>query len=620
MDGRRPLPLLVAVLLFLVRRSLTSPDADVLFAFKATIIDNSGSLSSWVPDSDPCSGKVTKWAGVLCDDEGSVDGLRLENMNLAGVIDVGPLAALPRLRTFSIINNGFAGTMPEFGKLTSLKAVYLSRNKFSGELPDASFAGMSWLKKLYLSNNQFTGAIPASVASLPRLLELGLDGNRFTGAIPQLRSNELKMVNLSNNNLEGSIPAGISNMDASLFSGNKGLCGKPLQVSCSSSSSSSPPPASSSSSSSPSSNMSSMVVLSLVLAIIAIILSTRRRPPENNVKAPPAVVKSSKPAQTKEEMMEEGSIRSDAGSTTSKKSTKETDQGRLIFVKDGIGRFELKDLLKSSAEVLATSNFVTSYKAALPNGTAMVVKRFRNMNRVGKEDFDEHMRRLGRLSHPNLLPLVAYYYRKDEKLLVTGYAVKRSLADLLRQKEASLDWCTRLKIVKGVAKGLNYLYEELQMLSVPHGHLKSSNVLLNDSLEPLLTDFALIPVMNPAQAAQFMAAFKCPEYKKQERTCKKSDVWSLGMLILEILTGKVPATEKGGTDLPALVSSVPREEWASKVLDGEVMPTPAATTKEELIKLLQIGLDCCEEDAEKRCELEEALDKIEALKEAASGD
>ncbi|XP_042404468.1 pollen receptor-like kinase 4 [Zingiber officinale] len=617
MDGRRPLPLLVVVLLLLLaRRSLTSPDADVLFAFKATIVDNSGSLSSWIPDTDPCSGHVTKWAGVICDNEGSVDGLRLENMNLAGVIDVGPLAALPQLRSFSIINNGFAGTMPEFGKLTSLKAVYLSRNKFSGELPDASFAGMSWLKKLYLSNNQFAGAIPASVAALPRLLELGLDGNRFAGAIPQFRSNELKMVNLSNNNLEGSIPAGISNMDASLFSGNEGLCGKPLQVSCSLSSSSSSSP-SSPSSNQPLLHMSSMVVLSLVLAIIAIILSTRRRPPVKNV-----AVKNSKPAPTKEEMMEEGTTRSGGGSTTSKKSTKETDQGRLIFVKEGIGKFDLRDLLKSSAEVLATGNFVTAYKAALPNGTAMVVKRFRNMNRVGKEDFDEHMRRLGRLSHPNLLPLVAYYYRKDEKLLVTGYAVKRSLADLLHgsRLKASVDWFTRLKIVKGVAKGLNYLYEELQMLSVPHGHLKSTNVLLNDSLQPLLTDFALIPVMNPAHAAQFMAAFKCPEYKKQERTCKKSDVWSLGVLILEILTGKVPATEKGGTDLPALVSSVPREEWASKVLDGEVQPTPAATTKEALIELLQIGLDCCEEDDEKRCELEEALDRIEALKEASSGD
>ncbi|KAG6520881.1 pollen receptor-like kinase 5 [Zingiber officinale] len=614
MDGRRPLPLLVALLLLLARRSLTSPDADVLFAFKATITDNSGALRSWDQESDPCTGNATKWAGVLCDDDGSVSGLRLANMDLAGIIDVGPLAALPRLRSFSIVNNAFDGKMPEFGKLKSMKAVYLSRNKFSGELPDSAFADMGWLKKLYLSNNEFTGAIPASVAALPRLLELGLDGNGFTGPIPELRSNDLKMVNFSNNHLEGSIPASLRKMDANLFSGNEGLCGEPLQVSCSSS------PPSPPLSSSPNQTLLHVVVaLTLFLAIVAVILSLRRRPSENNANPPPAVMKS-KAAPTKEEAMEEGTTKSDAGSTTSKKSGKESDQGRLIFVKEGMGRFELKDLLKSSAEVLATSNFVSSYKASLPDGTAMVVKRFRNMNRVGKEDFDEHMRRLGRLSHPNLLPLVAYYYRKDEKLLVTGYAAKRSLADLLRGSESSkLDWCARLKIVKGVAKGLNYLYEELQMLSVPHGHLKSTNVLLDESFSPLLTDFALIPVTNPAHAAQFMAAFNCPEYKKQERTSKKSDVWNLGMLILEILTGKAPATEKGGADLLGLASSTPREEWASKVLDGETTAKATAAAQEEMLKLLQVGLDCCEEDVEKRCELEEALDRIEVLREEGGG-
>lgn len=191
------------------------------------------------------------------------------------------------------------------------------------------------------------------------------------------------------------------------------------------------------------------------------------------------------------------------------------------------------------------------------------------------------------------------------------------LSDPSLAQTQRIDWSTRLKIVKGVARGINYIYEELQMLLVPHGDLKSTNVLLSDSFVPLLTDFAFLPVMNQSHATQFMAAFKCPEYRQHEQTSKKSDIWSLGMLILEISTGKMPSAElqkeKDGVDLPSWVRSVDRDEWRSKVLDSGMKATTQG--EEEMLKLLQIGLDCCEEDAERRCELEETLDRIEALKE-----
>lgn len=100
----------------------------------------------------------------------------------------------------------------------------------------------------------------------------------------------------------------------------------------------------------------------------------------------------------------------------------------LTFLRDDRQRFDLGDLLKASAEILGSGVFGASYKAALCVGAVMVVKRFRQMNNVGKEDFQEHMRRLGRLRHPNLLPLVAFYYRKEEKLLVSDYVDNVSLA------------------------------------------------------------------------------------------------------------------------------------------------------------------------------------------------
>lgn len=106
-------------------------------------------------------------------------------------------------------------------------------------------------------------------------------------------------------------------------------------------------------------------------------------------------------------------------------------QGKLYFLRNDRERFELQDLLRASAEVLGSGSFGSSYKALLLSGQAMVVKRFREMSDVGKEEFYEHMKRLGNLSHPNLLPLVAFYYKKEEKLLITDFAENGSLASLL---------------------------------------------------------------------------------------------------------------------------------------------------------------------------------------------
>lgn len=102
---------------------------------------------------------------------------------------------------------------------------------------------------------------------------------------------------------------------------------------------------------------------------------------------------------------------------------------KLTFLRDDREKFDLADLLRASAEILGSGVFGSTYKAAIgTSGPVMVVKRYRQMNNVGREEFQEHMRRLGRLRHQNLLPLVAFYYRKEEKLLVSDYIDNVSLA------------------------------------------------------------------------------------------------------------------------------------------------------------------------------------------------
>lgn len=99
----------------------------------------------------------------------------------------------------------------------------------------------------------------------------------------------------------------------------------------------------------------------------------------------------------------------------------------LTFLKEDSEKFDMQELLRASAEVLGGGVFGSTYKAGL-NGKKMVVKRFKHMNQVSKEDFNEHMRRLGRMSHRNVQPIVAFYYKKEEKLLVTAFAENVSLA------------------------------------------------------------------------------------------------------------------------------------------------------------------------------------------------
>lgn len=312
----------------------------------------------------------------------------------------------------------------------------------------------------------------------------------------------------------------------------------------------------------------------------------------------------------------------DDDSTKTQESYKKSESGKLSFVREDRERFELQDLLRASAEVLGSSSFGSSYKAVLLTGPVIVVKRFREMSNVGREGFHEHMSRIGRFSHPNLLPLVAFYYKKEEKLLVSNFVENGSLASHLHGKRAphqrGLDWPTRLKIIKGVAKGLEYLYQELPNLTLPHGHLKSSNVFLDESFSPVLGDYALVPVINKDHAQKFMVAYKSPEYTEKDITTNKTDVWSLGILILEMLTGRFPANylkqgKGGNADLAAWVNSVVREEWTGEVFDKDMKST--RNGEGEMLKLLKIGMCCCEWNVERRWDLREVVEKIDELKE-----
>ncbi|KAE8655691.1 Pollen receptor-like kinase 4 [Hibiscus syriacus] len=604
-------------------------DMENLLIFKDSL-ENPANLRNWNASIRPCNGDQANWMGVICVGN-KIWGLQLENMGLGGMVNLEILNEMPTLRIINLMNNNFEGRIPEMKKLGELKALYLSNNHFTGDIPDNAFQGSRSLKNLFLANNGLSGEIPSSLAALPNLVVLKLEGNQFVGRIPDFKQS-VKVANFANNELEGPIPASLSSMSASIFTDNKNLCGPPLEIKCSVTSPPPPtPPPTAATASLPSPQVSPvykratsaleialiltsiLLLLALIAAIIFILCKRKQKRGESK------------------EWDGDDSYRLSAASVDQDKNKfsecgsmvkRNVDYGKLVFLKGEADRFDLQDLLKASAEVLGSGNFGASYKAVIMSGEAVVVKRYKQMNSVGREDFHGHMRRLGRLNHENLLPLEAYYYRREEKLLVCRFMEDGSLASHLHGNHSSdkpsLDWRTRLKIVKGIGRGLAYLYNELPSLVVPHGHLKSSNVLLNENFEALLCDYALRPVMNQEQAHMHMTAYKSPEHAINGRINRKTDVWCLGILILEILTGKFPEnylkpSYDSYTNLATWVNEMVKQKRTSELFDTEMLGTK--NSKGGMINLLKIGLSCCEDDPETRPELKEVVREIEELKD-----
>lgn len=586
---------------------------------------NAEALDDWDSRSSPC---VKRWAGIICFG-GLITGLHLSDFGLSGTIDIEALQQLRALRTLSLKNNSFSGQIPAFNKLGALKLLLLSHNKFSGQIPNDFFSSMASLKKVWLSNNDFTGNIPVSLMSLPHLLELHLEGNQFSGHIPPLKKpTTVTSLDLSHNKLEGEIPDSFSKFSNESFLGNDRLCGKQLDRDCSLMVAESlPQPAVEEKKESANSDGHTKLAIGIgvlvVMGILIIAAFTGRKKDtdddfsilekETPAEMIPVRVRSiKKPA--------EGSTR--RGFDSSRKGSShgsKNGMGDLIMINDEKGAFGLPDLMKAAAEVLGNGGLGSAYKAVMTNGLSVVVKRMREMNKLGRDGFDVEMRRFGRIKHKNILAPLAYHYRKEEKLLVSEYVPKGSLLYVLHGDRgtchADLNWPTRLKIIKGISSALGFLHSEYATYDLPHGNLKSSNVLLSENYEPLIIDYALDPLTNPNHAAQAMFAYKSPEYIQHQQISPKSDVYCLGIIILEIITGKFPSqyltNGKGGTDVVQWVVQASSEQREQDLIDPEIANNTSSI--DQMVQLLRIGATCIESSPVQRLDTREAIRRIEQI-------
>ncbi|KAK4760707.1 hypothetical protein SAY87_005600 [Trapa incisa] len=577
---------------------------------------------NWTASSSACD-----WVGVGCDStRSSVHTLRLPGADLVGPIPPNTIGRLTQLRVLSLRSNRLSGPVPDdFSRLTLVRSLYLQDNVLSGEFPP-SVTQMTRLTRLDISSNDFSGPIPFAVNNLNHLTGLLLENNNFSGTLPSIDSDGLTDFSVANNRLNGSIPASLSKFPASAFAGNLELCGGPLTP-CSPFFGQSPPPGGPPENpvSKKSKKLSTGAIVGiafgcalfslLLLIVLLLCLSRRQRRQPADPPKPPAAAAA---AGTRDVQVEAGTSSSKDDITG---SAEVAERNKLVFLEGGVYTFDLEDLLRASAEVLGKGSVGTSYKAVLEDGTTVVVKRLKDVA-ASKKEFDGQMERLGQIKHENLAPLRAYYYSKDEKLLVHDFLSAGSLSALLHGSRGSgrtpLDWDNRLKIAIGVGRGLAHLHHSGK---VAHGNIKSSNILLRPDHAACISDFGLNPVFGSSSPTNRIAGYRAPEVVETRKATFKSDVYSFGILLLELLTGKAPdqvSLGEEGIDLPKWVHSVVREEWTAEVFDVELMRY--TNIEEEMVQMLQLAMACVSAVPDQRPDMAEAVRVMEEMNRTLSDD
>ncbi|KAL1538081.1 hypothetical protein AAHA92_26864 [Salvia divinorum] len=582
--------------------AFSNPDSEALLRLKSSF-NYPQSLVSWMPGTEPCVNQT--WVGVVCEN-GVVSGLRLAKLGLSGWIDVDALASISGLRSVVFTSNYFSGSIPNFNLTTSLTELHLTENMFSGQIPSDFFLKMVGLRQVWLSENNFSGPIPASLARLPELTELHLERNRFSGLIPTFEQRSLVSVNFSDNDLEGEIPLCLSRFGDDAFQGNAGLMKRKNR----------------------SSNevlvtvfyfLIACAALLILMTVVLFVMRRRRGGAEAVKEEEDEREKKNVEDEQGKKNVEDPLTPAGGRRAVSSKPRFGARGDDLVFLDDEKGSFGMTDMMKAGAEVMKNGGMGSSFKTTMTGGMAVVVKRVKELNKIERGEFDEKIRWLGGLRHKNVLPLLAFYNGKQEKLLVYEFQPKGSLLLRLHEDQGSspieLNWPLRLKIIQGIARGLDFLHTELSSLELPHGNLKSSNVMLSMDYEPLLADYGFWSLISQSPAAGSLVAFKAPEAMERNHISPQCDVYFLGVMILEILVRKFPpqylSSAQGGTDLVLWARSAVAEEREGNMLDPDLANTN--DSMQQMKQLAHIALGCTEDDPERRLGLRECVSRIEGL-------
>ncbi|GLJ17422.1 hypothetical protein SUGI_0303170 [Cryptomeria japonica] len=522
--------------------------------------------------------------------------LLLQHNNLSGEIPVS-LAGCQKLELIDLSYNKLVGRIPP-DVIANLKNLvfYLnfSWNSLQGPLPQ-EISKIAMAQAIDISGNRLTGVIPNSLGDCTELEHLNLSHNAFEGPIPASLSKlkNLEEMDLSFNNLSGQIPEGglfPNRTVITLFMRNPGLCG-PTNYSL--------PPC-------PKQTLEKHSLLKkIVLSVVGTfafilcsyilgILWTQ--------------ILSSQPFHPSNFIFQ-----------------------RLIYQKISYQELVIATAEFDESNLLGVGNFGSVYKGILRDGKIVAIKALNLQNEEAHKSFITECKVLGRIRHRNLIKIISAFSYPGFKGLVLQFASNGSLEKHLHpgrdnQEFSKLEFEDCLSIAMDVAHGMEYLHHDCP-LQIVHCDLKTSNVLLDDNMTALVTDFGISRLTSTPNSIDSFSAttftlkgsigYIAPEYGLRGSVSTKGDVYSYGILILEMVTRKRPSDDifAGDLNLHKWVRSAFPDRLAD-IVDCGLLRDVNENLQDNrcLVSFIHVGLLCSSESPRERPSMKDVARFLESLK------
>ncbi|XP_066355139.1 leucine-rich repeat receptor-like tyrosine-protein kinase PXC3 [Miscanthus floridulus] len=548
----------------------------------------------------------------------SLSLLNLASNNLNGSVP-DSIGKLDKLVVLKLQKNNLSGPIPStFSDLKILSTLNLSQNSLSGEIPSGIFE-LPKLSNLYLQGNNISGPIPISISSSKYLIELNLGDNALTGTIPTMPTTlTTSLLNLSHNHLNGHIPSNINSLsELEILDLSHNYLSGDVPSSLGS--------------------LQSLTLLELSYNNLSGHVP-RFRPNQNldiDVVGNPGLVNGTEnnndtPTTGKKKRhyfviiiftiagalvglcvlaviivmsLSKRVYRVEDEGLPAGESVPQIISGRLITMNSihtsAVDFMKAMEAVANHQNIFLKTRFCTYYKAVMPNGSTYSVKKINSSDKIfqigSQEKFYREIEVLGKLTNSNVMVPLAYILSTDCAYLIYEHAHNGTVSDLLHGgKSEVIDWPSRYSIALGVAQGLTFLHGCTQPvllldLSTRTIHLKSTN-------EPQIGDIELYKIIDPSRSTGSFSTiagtvgYIPPEYAYTMRLTMAGNVYSFGVILLELLTGKPSVSD--GTELAKWALSLSgRPDQREQILDTRISGTSIAVHS-QMLSVLNIALSC----------------------------